>query len=87
MFFSIINDTELHELHNLGISANLGGMKMRICFNREFCKEMNLKIPESTFFWEAKEEYTELDLPESVINKLKKDYEKKTGKTAKTKVP
>jgi hypothetical protein len=48
---------------------------------------MNLKVPEGAFFWEAKEEYAELDLPEATINKLKKDYEKKTGKVAKTKVP
>jgi hypothetical protein len=47
---------------------------------------MNLQLPESAFFWEAKEEYAELELPESVITKLKKDYEKKTGKTAKTKM-
>jgi hypothetical protein len=65
----------------------LGGVEMRICFNREFCREMNLKVPESAFFWEAKEEYAEVDLPEPVIEKLKKDYAKKTGKTPKTKAP
>jgi hypothetical protein len=59
---------------------------MPICFTREFYREMSLKVPESAFFWEAMEEYAELDLPESVVNKLMKDYEKKTGKTPKTKV-
>jgi hypothetical protein len=47
---------------------------------------MNLKVPESAFFWEAKEEYAEVDLPAPVIAKLQKDYEKKTGKKPITKV-
>ena len=64
----------------------IGGIEMSICFNREFCKEMNLKVPESAFFWEAKEEYAEVDLPAPVIAKLQKDYEKKTGKKPITKV-
>jgi hypothetical protein len=59
---------------------------MGICFNREFCREMNLKVPESGFFWDSGVEFAELDLPESVIENLKKNYQKKTGKTPKIKI-
>ncbi|MDR2179280.1 MAG: hypothetical protein LBP21_03130 [Synergistaceae bacterium] len=59
---------------------------MQVSLTKEFCREMNLKVPDSAFSWEAKEAYAEMDLPESVINKLRKDYEKKTGKAAKIKI-
>ncbi|MDR1977666.1 MAG: hypothetical protein LBQ42_02920 [Synergistaceae bacterium] len=60
---------------------------MLICFTKEFCREMKLNVPEGAFFWEDKDEFGEVDLPESVIERLKRDYQKKTGKVAKTKIP